>query len=460
MSVNKDNIFIKLGLPELLIKNLLISGICEPKPIQEQAIPMMLSGRDILGIAQTGSGKTLAFSLPILSKILTLGNKRSPRTARVLILVPTRELAAQINETIRSVTKETHLSTCLVFGGVSRLQQIKRMKAGVDILIATPGRLIDLVHEKCVDLSQSRFLVLDEADRMLDMGFVNDVQRIVKSLHEERQTALFSATMPKAVALFARSLLSDPVKIEVSSQGIPATEITQKLYYVPTREKKNVLGQLLTNPSFTSVIVFTRTKHGADSVTRKLKKMGYSVATIHGNKSQGARQCALKAFREGSVRILVATDIAARGIDIPQISHVINYDLPDEAESYVHRIGRTGRNGKSGDAITFFDEEVERVRLRAVERLIGMKLVREDIPAQFAEFPESPFMLEGREKERNDGSHSRKFKRRKQFLSCKDDDEQPQGKNFSSLNEKNKKEKVIEKRTKSPHFRKSVKKVA
>ncbi|WP_455475117.1 DEAD/DEAH box helicase [Bartonella sp. B30(2025)] len=463
--INRDNSFTELGVSELLIKNLLISGMSQPKLIQEQAIPLMLNGRDILGIAQTGSGKTLAFSLPVLSQVLTLGNKRRPKTARALILVPTRELAVQIDETIRLVAKGTHLSTCLIFGGVSRLKQIKRMQAGVDILIATPGRLMDLVHEKCVDLSQSRFFILDEADRMLDMGFINNVRQIAKLLHKERQTALFSATMSKEIIALTSNLLNDPVKIEIVPQGTTAAEITQKLYCVLTREKKNVLGQLLTNPDFSSVIVFTRTKRGADTVTRSLEKMGYSVATIHGNKSQHARQSALRAFREKSVQILVATDIAARGIDIPQISHVINYDLPDEAESYVHRIGRTGRNGASGDAITLFDETVERVRLRAIERLICMKLVREDIPEQFAEFPEqlcgSKDELEDRKKKNSKGPHLKKTKRQKQVLRKKDGVIQRQKeKNSTSLNERHKKAKSAAKHAKSHRLRKTAKKAA
>lgn len=432
----------------------------KPKPIQEQAIPMMLKGHDILGIAQTGSGKTLAFSLPILSQILALGDKRFPKTARALILAPTRELAVQIDETIRAVAKGTHLSTCLIFGGVSRLKQIKRMEAGVDILIATPGRLRDLIREKYVDLSQSRFLILDEADRMLDMGFIHDIRHIVKLLHQVRQTALFSATMPKEITTLAKCLLNDPVKIEVSPQGTTAAEIAQKLYCVPTCEKKNVLGKLLTNPDFVSVIVFTRTKYCADAVTRNLASRGYSVATIHGNKSQSARQSALKAFRERSVRILVATDIAARGIDIPGISHVINYDLPDEAESYVHRIGRTGRNGASGEALTLFDEGVEQMRLRAVERLICMRLVRETIPEQFAAFPEKPLVIEGIEKENIKGPHFRKSKRQKWFKSHKDNAAQSEGRKSSPQSERHRKAKAIAKRAKSFHSRKSVNKVA
>ncbi|EJF77421.1 hypothetical protein MCO_01336 [Bartonella sp. DB5-6] len=459
MTINRENVFIKLGLSALLSKNLLMAGMGKPTPIQEKAIPVMLSGRDMLGIAQTGSGKTLAFSLPILSQILILGDKRCPKTARALILVPTRELAVQIDETIRVAARGTHLSTCLIFGGVSRLKQIKRIEAGVDVLIATPGRLRDLVREKCVDLSQSRFLVLDEADRMLDMGFINDVQQIAKLLHPERQTALFSATMPKEINVLAKCLLNEPVTIEVTPQGTTVAEITQKLYCVPTSEKKNVLGKLLTNPALTSVIVFTRTKHGADAVTRTLTKIGYSVATIHGNKSQSARQSALKAFREQAVRVLVATDIAARGIDVLGISHVINYDLPDEAESYVHRIGRTGRNGASGEAFTLFDEGVEGARLRAVERLISMRLVREAVPVQFAAFPEKPIVPEG-EKNENSKFCFRKSKRQKRFLNCKDKTEQLQGKNSPSPNERHKKTKASAKRAKSLRFRKSVKKAA
>ncbi len=460
LPIKKEDVFKKLGLPTLLIKNLHTAGMSKPKPIQEQAIPVMLKGHDILGVAQTGSGKTLAFSLPILSQILVLGDKRCPKTARALILAPTRELAVQIDEAIRTVAKGAHLSTCLIFGGVSRLKQIKRMEAGVDVLIATPGRLRDLVREKCVDLSQTRFLILDEADRMLDMGFIHDVKQIAKLLPQERQTALFSATMPKEIAALAKCLLDDPVKIEVVPQGTPAVEITQKLYCVPTSEKKNVLSKLLTNPAFDSVIVFTRTKHGADAVTRHLVKIGYLVATIHGNKSQASRQSALKAFRERSVQILVATDIVARGIDIPGISHVINYDLPDEAESYIHRIGRTGRNGASGEALTLFDETIERVRLRAVERLLRMQLVSESVPEQFAAFPEKPIVLESGEKENNKKRRLKKSKRQKCFLDRKDDAARSQRKNSLSPNERHKKAKVAAKRAKSFRFRKSVKKAA
>ncbi|MBX4336300.1 DEAD/DEAH box helicase [Bartonella raoultii] len=459
MNISRENVFIKLGLPALLNKNLRTAGIYRPKPIQEQAIPVMLKRHDILGIAQTGSGKTLAFGLPILSQILALGDKRCPKTARALILAPTRELVVQIDETIRIMAKGTHLSTCLILGGVSRLKQIKRMEAGVDVLIATPGRLRDLIREKYVDLSQSRFLVLDEADRMLDMGFINDVRQIAKLLHQDHQTALFSATMSKEITILAQCLLNNPIKIEVVPQGTTAAGVTQKLYCIPTCEKKNVLSKLLKNPVFSSVMVFTRTKHGADSVTRHLKRSGYSVATIHGNKSQSARQSALKAFREKSVQILIATDIVARGIDIAEISHVINYDLPDEAESYVHRIGRTGRNDASGEALTFFDEKVEKARLDSIERLIRIKLVRESIPEQFTAFAEKSIMLEDREKEKSK-KNLRKSNSQKRSLGCKDVLAQSQGSNFSSANEKYKKAKKRAKRAKSSRLRRMAKKAA
>jgi ATP-dependent RNA helicase RhlE len=370
--------FAALGVTGLLLKNLVAAGMTTPKPIQQQSLPAQLKGKDILGIAQTGSGKTAAFSLPIIEQILALGDKRLPKTCRALILAPTRELAVQIEETIRVLTKGAHLSTALVLGGVSRASQVRKMAPGVDILVATPGRLTDLVRDKCVELSATKWLVLDEADRMLDMGFINDVKRIAKATRADRQTALFSATMPKEIVALAEGLLRDPVRVEVSPAGTTAAEITQVVYTVQTKDKKKALSSLLTNPKLETVIVFTRTKHGADAVTRTLEKDGYSVAAIHGNKSQNARQRALNGFKDRSVRVLIATDIAARGIDVPGISHVINYDLPDEPESYVHRIGRTGRNGASGAAITLYDGGTEHAKLKAVERvsMSGQSLIR------------------------------------------------------------------------------------
>ncbi|CAM5376257.1 ATP-dependent RNA helicase RhlE [Aquamicrobium terrae] len=368
-----QNGFAKLGISGQLLKATLAAGFTEPKPIQEQAIPAQLEGRDVLGIAQTGSGKTAAFALPILSKIIALGTKRRPKTARALILAPTRELAVQIEETIRVLAKGAHVSTALVLGGVSRFSQVKKIGPGVDFLIATPGRLTDLVREKDVILSETTWLVLDEADRMLDMGFINDVRRIAKATHPARQTALFSATMPNEIADLAKGLLRDPVRVEVAPQGTTAAEIVQGIVFARTKQKRQVLSNMLADEAMRSVIVFARTKHGADRVTKDLERDGFGAAVIHGNKSQNARQKALNGFRDGSVRILVATDIAARGIDVPGISHVVNFDLPDEAESYVHRIGRTGRNGADGVAITLVDPS-ENSKLRQVERIIRMKL--------------------------------------------------------------------------------------
>ncbi|KAA9366429.1 DEAD/DEAH box helicase [Brucella sp. HL-2] len=399
--------FAALGVTGVLLKGVEAAGMTEPKPIQTQAIPHQLEGRDILGIAQTGSGKTAAFSLPILQKIIALGDKRKGKTARALILAPTRELAVQIEETIRTVAKQAHVSTALILGGVSRLSQIKRMQGGVDVLIATPGRLTDLVRENCVDLSETRWLVLDEADRMLDMGFINDVKRIAKGTHKNRQTALFSATMPKEIATLAQSLLRDPVRVEVAPQGTTAAEITQVVHPVPTKDKRRLLSGLLSDQTLKSVIVFTRTKHGADAVVRHLERDGFNVAAIHGNKSQNARQRALNGFRDGSLRILVATDIAARGIDVPGISHVVNYDLPDEPETYVHRIGRTGRNGASGASITLYDQATEDSKLRAVERVTRNKLTIKEAPVKLAPAPAARADDDQKpQQNRRPGSHS------------------------------------------------------
>jgi ATP-dependent RNA helicase RhlE len=365
--------FAKLGITGGLLKATHAAGYDSPKPVQIEAIPAHLDGRDVLAVAQTGSGKTAAFSLPILTKIVALGTKRLPKTARALILAPTRELAVQIEETIRVLTKGLHVSTALVLGGVSRHSQVKKMAPGVDVLVATPGRLTDLVREGEVNLSDTRWLVLDEADRMLDMGFIHDVRRLAKATHKDRQTALFSATMPAEIEALARTIMKDPVHVQVAPQSTTAAEIKQSVVFARVKQKREILSQMLADDAMRSVIVFARTKHGADRVTRDLGRDGFEAAVIHGNKSQNARQRALNGFRDGSVRILVATDIAARGIDVPGISHVVNFDLPDEAESYVHRIGRTGRNGADGIAITLCDPS-ENAKLRQVEKIIRMKL--------------------------------------------------------------------------------------
>ncbi len=374
---NKSNTgpqsFEGLGISGQLLKATIDAGMQEPKPIQAQSIPAQLAGRDILGIAQTGSGKTAAFALPILSQIIALGTKRKPKTARALVLVPTRELAVQVEEVFRLLAKGAHISTALVLGGVSRGSQVKRLQPGVDILIATPGRLTDLVRERDVTLAETKWLVLDEADRMLDMGFINDVKRLAKATAPDRRTALFSATMPEEIAELAKGLLKDPVRVEVAPQGTTASEIKQSVVMARIKQKRQILSQMLADEAMSQVLVFARTKHGADRVVRDLERDGFDAAVIHGNKSQNARQKALNGFKDGSVRILVATDIAARGIDVRGISHVVNFDLPDEAESYVHRIGRTGRNGADGIAITLCDP-AETSKLRAVERIIRMRL--------------------------------------------------------------------------------------
>jgi len=383
--------FTDLGLPQHLADNLAELGIEQPKPIQVEAIAPMLAGRDILGIAQTGSGKTFAFSLPILAKIIGMGAKRKPKTATALILSPTRELAVQIEEAIRSVSKNMHLRIALVLGGVSRLKQIKQMAAGADVLIATPGRLMDHVREGNIDLGLTRFFVLDEADRMLDMGFIRDVRSIASRLAKHRQTALFSATMPKEIAGLADSLLDNPLKVETAPQGTTVADIHETIYTVPQKDKKEALARLLGQDAFRSVIVFTRTKHGADTVARFLEKAGCGVEVIHGNKTQNARQRALEAFRNGEAQALIATDIAARGIDVPGVSHVINFEFPIEAESYVHRIGRTGRNGASGIAVTLYDKGMESGRLRAIERLTRKKLRLEGLPESLPELEDTVF---------------------------------------------------------------------
>jgi len=377
--------FSELGLPARLVSNLENIGFGTPKPIQEQAIPMQLEGRDILGIAQTGSGKTAAFGLPILADLMAEGGRPAPRKTRVLILAPTRELAVQIDETLRSFASGLRLGTVLVLGGVSRRSQVNKLARGTDIVVATPGRLKDLIDDGCLHLDQARHVVLDEADRMLDMGFIKDVRHIMKATPRDRRTALFSATMAPEVAELARGLLNDPVRVDVAPQGTTLEEVRQELIPTVTAAKRSRLSTYLSDAEVASAIVFTRTKRSADRVAKNLTTDGFNAAAIHGNKSQNARQAALRGFREGNVRILVATDIAARGIDVPGISHVINYELPDEPDSYVHRIGRTGRNGATGTAMTLYDHS-ERPKLKAIE-----KLIRKAIPVtgDMADFEKS-----------------------------------------------------------------------
>ncbi|MFQ8430684.1 DEAD/DEAH box helicase [Amaricoccus sp. W119] len=366
--------FAAFGLAEPLVHGLEKAGFTTPTPIQAQSIGPQLEGRDILGVAQTGTGKTAAFGLPMLHHLLALKGRPAPRTCRALILAPTRELAVQIEQSLRAFAAGARISTLLVLGGLSRNGQIRSLSRGVDIVIATPGRLTDLMTEGAIELDQTRFVVLDEADRMLDMGFIQPVRRIVAALHPRRQSALFSATMPTEVRALAESFLKDPVSVSVTPESTTVERIEQSVELVDGPLKRARLASIVADPAVSRVIVFARTKRGADRVAQNLGKDGIPAEAIHGNKAQNARQRALTAFRNGTVRVLVATDIVARGIDVPGVSHVVNFDLPDEPESYVHRIGRTGRNGAEGIAITLCAPD-EIKKLRAVEKVTRTRLL-------------------------------------------------------------------------------------
>jgi ATP-dependent RNA helicase RhlE len=345
----------------------------KPTPIQIQAIPVLAKGNDLLGIAETGTGKTAAFSLPILHRLSLQASPRMAGAPLALILAPTRELARQIGERINAYGRHLDLRAAVIFGGVGQHQQVKALKAGIDILVATPGRLLDLCAQRHLRLDKVSILVLDEADRMLDMGFIHDVRKIVAACRKERQTLLFSATMPPTIAKLANDILKDPVRIDISPQKIAVERIEQQVYFVGAKEKRDLLLSLLADPRMERVLVFTRTKRGADRVCKQLLQAGLTAEALHGNKAQNARVRALEAFRCGRVGILVATDIAARGIDVPGISHVINFELPNEPESYVHRIGRTARAGAGGSALSFCDQ-TERPYLQAIERLLRMRI--------------------------------------------------------------------------------------
>ena len=360
--------FAQLGLCPPILKALAEEGYESPSPIQEKAIPPALDGRDVLGCAQTGTGKTCAFAAPILQRLD--GEKISGRPIRALVLTPTRELALQIQESFAAYGRHLPLRSAVIFGGVGQAPQVEQLKKGVDILVATPGRLGDLYGQKLIDLSKLEIFVLDEADRMLDMGFIHDVRRILGWLPKQKQTLFFSATMPPEVRGLVDGLLVNPVKVAVNPVSSPVEIIDQKLYYVDRGNKTRLLAHLIRELDVKNALVFTRTKHGANKVAGDLAKAGISAAAIHGNKSQTARQQALADFKAGRVQALVATDIAARGLDIEELSHVFNYNLPDVPETYVHRIGRTGRAGHGGTAISFCDIN-EKEELKAIEKLIG-----------------------------------------------------------------------------------------
>jgi ATP-dependent RNA helicase RhlE len=365
--------FESLDLINPIKKALSLEGYTTPTPIQAEAIPLMLAGKDIFGIAQTGTGKTAAFAIPILQQLYNQKKPDNHRYIKALICTPTRELAVQIGESFSVYGKYTGIRNTVVFGGVGQLSQTRALEKGVDVLVATPGRLLDLIQQGYIDLGKLQTFVLDEADRMLDMGFIHDIKRIIKELPDKRQSLCFSATMPPEIMKLAEKMLKDPVTVEVTPQATTVEIIEQSVYFVDKANKRSLLAHLLKNERVVSALVFTRTKHGADRVVKELRRADISSQAIHGNKSQNARQRALNDFKKGAIRILVATDIAARGIDIEELSHVINYDLPNIPETYVHRIGRTGRAGAGGIAISFCDTE-ERAYLKDIEKLIGRKI--------------------------------------------------------------------------------------
>lgn len=399
--------FKELHLVAPILKALESEGYTTPTPIQEQSIPHILRGKDLLGCAQTGTGKTAAFAIPILQNLL-LQQKEDAfnHDIKALILTPTRELAIQIDESFDAYGKQTGLKHMVIFGGVSQFHQTNELRRGVDILIATPGRLLDLMAQRYVSLNGIKMFVLDEADRMLDMGFIHDVKKIIAKLPEKRQTLFFSATMPPEITKLSASILTNPVRVEVAAVSSTAENVDQHIYLVEKNDKRQLLIHLLKDEKIQSALVFTRTKYGADKIAKELSRANIKADAIHGNKTQAARQKALSNFKEGKIRVLVATDIAARGIDVDDLSHVINFELPNIPETYVHRIGRTGRAGNSGSAFSFCDME-ERAFLRDIHKLIDQNIpVVDDHPyASTMKFVQSP-VAQNNPMNRKPASHS------------------------------------------------------
>jgi ATP-dependent RNA helicase RhlE len=366
--------FEQFGLPAALLRAVQEIGYTVPTPIQTAAIPAVHDGRDLLAAAQTGTGKTAAFALPLLQRLdAEQPNPRGSRAPRLLVLVPTRELAAQVGQSFEDFGRHLHQRTILIFGGVSPRPQLDALRQGVDIIVATPGRLLDHINERAVDLTKVRHLVLDEADRMLDMGFIRDIRRVLAVLPKQRQNLLFSATFSDEIRTLAKGLLHDPLTVEVAPRNAPAELVEHRVHLVEQGEKRAVLSHLLREGAIPQTLVFTRTKHGANRLAEQLGRDGINCAAIHGNKSQGARTKALADFKDYKVQVLVATDIAARGLDISELPQVVNYELPHVPEDYVHRIGRTGRAGSSGQALSLVASD-ERDRLRAIERVLGRKI--------------------------------------------------------------------------------------
>ena len=370
--------FRALGLGSNLLKAIQEAGYTEPTPIQAAAIPEIIAGHDLIGIAQTGTGKTAAFTLPLLTKLSEITGGGNKRGTRALILAPTRELVVQIHENVTSYGKHLPLRIATVFGGVGERPQIEALRSGADVVIATPGRLLDLMKSCHGDFSQLAVLVLDEADRMLDMGFLPQIRQVVRAMPKNRQTLLFSATLSKEIEMLTSEFLRSPKTVQIGRRSNPAETVTQFVYEVPKHLKLNLLGELLKDTTLDSVLVFSRTKHGADRIARKLESSGIPTGTLHSNRSQNQRLAALKKFKSGEVRVLVATDIAARGIDVEGISHVVNFDFPMHPEDYVHRIGRTGRAQAIGDALSFVSPE-DHSALRSLERFIGRGIVRKKL---------------------------------------------------------------------------------
>ncbi|MFP4599501.1 MAG: DEAD/DEAH box helicase [Persicimonas sp.] len=368
--------FNELDLIEPLRRAIAAQNYTTPTPIQAQSIPPLLEGRDMLGCAQTGTGKTASFALPVLQR-LHENNTQGKRKIRAVVLSPTRELAGQIRESFEIYGKFLTLETMVVYGGVSEKPQIRRLKKGVDIVVACPGRFLDLMGRGFIDISSVECFVLDEADRMLDMGFIHDIRKIMNRLPKRRQNLLFSATLPKSIVKLAGQILHNPVRVEIAPEQPTVDAIEQSIMYVEKRDKKRLIVDLLGTPEVERSLVFTRTKHGANRLTKRLSKAGFPAIAIHGNKSQNTRQRALDGFRDGSYDVLVATDVASRGIDVDDITHVFQFDLPDDPESYVHRIGRTGRAGRTGVAISFCDSS-EAKKLRKVEKVIGQSIPPDD----------------------------------------------------------------------------------
>jgi ATP-dependent RNA helicase RhlE len=369
--------FNELPLLPTILKNVEEAGYTTPTPIQAQSIPPLLEGKDLLGIAQTGTGKTASFTLPMLQKLSNRNFSLTPLEPRSLILAPTRELASQIKEQLDKYGKDLKIKNAVIFGGVGQAAQVAALRSGLDILIATPGRLLDLMNQGHCKLNKVEIFVLDEADRMLDMGFINDIKKVIAKLPEKKQTMLFSATMPNEIVGIANRILKSPVRVEVTPPSSTVERINQKIIFTQKAHKYQLLRKILGEEGVDLTLVFTRTKHGANKIVDYLAHHKIESAAIHGNKSQSAREAALENFKSGKIKVLVATDIAARGIDVQGVSHVINYDLPVEAESYVHRIGRTARAGKDGDAISFCDE-TERDALSRIQKLIKLKLPVEE----------------------------------------------------------------------------------